>query len=272
MDDFLSNPAVQGGVAPFVAALVVTLLLQPLRLAGLSALAAFATCAYFVSGLQLTPLNAARKILLLSIAAPLLGALVDFAFKPTRAGAALLALAAGAAALWAFWPVLAQKSAREAWLLGATAALAIAFMVGFAQLQLAGDAVRVGSAALGLGLGTGIAAIFGATAMYGLYGIALGAGAGGFLLPQMIGGRKGFAGATFTLSAMLTAGLIGAGAMILAQLPWYALAVLAFVPVAARLPGPEKAPVWLQAVIFSFYAFVVAGLACFLAWPSPLQS
>lgn len=272
MDDFLSNPAVQGGVAPFVAALVVAFALQPLRLAGLSAIAAFATCAYFVSGLQFTPLTATRKILLLSIAAPLVGVLLDFAFKPTRTGAALLALAAAAGALWAFWPVLAQRSASEAWLLGGTAALALAFMVGFAQLQLAGDGVRAGSAALGLGLGTGIAAIFSATAMYGLYGIALGAGAGGFLLPQMIGGRKAFAGATFTLSAMLTGGLIGAGAMILAQLPWYTLAVLAFVPVAARLPGPEKAAVWLQAVIFSFYAFVVAGVACLLAWPSPLQS
>jgi len=143
MDDFLSNPAVQGGLAPFVAALVVALALQPLRLAGLSVVAAFATCAYFVSGFQLTPLTATRKILLLSIAAPLLGVLVDFAFKPTRVGAALLALGAGAAALWAFWPVLAQRSASEAWLLGGTAALALAFMVGFAQLQLAGDAAVI---------------------------------------------------------------------------------------------------------------------------------
>jgi hypothetical protein len=272
MDDLLSNPAVQGGVAPFVVALVVALALQPLRLAGLSIIAAFATCVYFVSGFQLTPLTATRKILLLCIAAPLIGVVLDFAFRPNRSGAALLALAAAAGALWAFWPVLAQRLASDAWLLGGTAALAVAFMVGFAQLQLAGDAVRAASAALGLGLGAGVAAIFSATALYGLYGIALGAGAGAFLLPQMIRGQKSFAGATFTLSAMLTGGLIGAGAMILAKLPWYSLAALAFVPVAARLPGPEKSPVWLQAVIFSLYAFVVAGLACLLAWPSPLQS
>jgi hypothetical protein len=87
----------------------------------------------------------------------------------------------------------------------------------------------------------------------------------------MIRGRQSFGGATFTLSAMLTGGLIGAGAMILAKLPWYSLAALALVPVAVRLPGPERAPLWLQAVIFSLYAFVVAGFACFLAWPSPLQ-
>lgn len=271
MGDFLANPAVQGGLAPFVAGLAVALALQPLRLGGLSVLAGFATCAYFVSGFQFTPLTATRKILLLSILAPLVGVVIDFAFRPTRTGALLLALAASAGALWAFWPILAQKSAPAAWLLGATASLSVAFMVGFGLLQLAGDGVRAGAAALGLGLGTGIAAILGATALYGLYGIALAAGAGGFLLPQMIRGGKAFAGATFTLGAMLTGGLVGAGAMILAELPWYSLAVLAFVPVAARLPAPERAPVWLQAVLFSLYGFVVAGAACFLAWPSPLQ-
>ena len=253
---------------PFLTALVVALALQPLRLAGIAVIAAFLISMYLVSGLQLTPLTATRKIVVLGIAAPLVGLLADFAFKPTRTGAVLIALAAGAAALWAFWPVLAQKPAAQAWLLGGTAAAALAFMVGFAQLQLAADPVRAGAAALGLGLGAGIAAIFSASASYGLYGIALGAGAGGFLLPQMVRGKAGFAGTTFTLTAMLLGGLVAAGAMILAQLPWYAVLVLALAPVAARLPGPAKAPVWLQAVLFSFYAFVVAAAACALAWPS----
>src|SRR5437870_3567704 len=102
MEEFFSNPAVQGGVAPFVAALVVALALGPLRLGGLAAAAAFLTAMYFVSGFQLTPLTATRKILLLAAAAPLVGALGDFAFRPTRLGAAVLALGAAAAALWVF--------------------------------------------------------------------------------------------------------------------------------------------------------------------------
>ncbi len=267
MEAWLGDPMVQGGVAPFLVALIVALLLQPLRLGGLAVLAAFLTTMYLVSGIQFAPLTATRKIVVLGIAAPLIGLLADFAFKPTRAGAALLAFFAGAGALWAFWPVLAQKPAAQAWLLGGSAALALAFMVGFAQLQLAADSIRAGAAALGLGLGAGIAAIIGASASYGLYGIALGAGALGFLLPQMTRGKKSFAGATFTLTSMLLGGLVAAGAMILASVPWYSLLVLALVPVAARLPGPEKAPVWLQAVLFSFYGFVIAGLACALAWP-----
>ena len=43
--------------------------------------------------------------------------------------------------------------------------------------------------------------------------------------------------------------------------------VLGLVPLAVRLPGPERAAVWLQAVVFSLYGFAVAGLACWLAWP-----
>lgn len=266
MDDFFNNPAVQGGVAPFVAGLVVALVLGRVRLAGLSVVAAFATAVFFVAGFTFTPLTATRKIILLAFAAPIVGMLADFAFKPTKLGAVVLALAGGAGALWAFWPVLAQKEAAQAWLLGGTAVASVAWLVGFSQMYLSDNGVRAGAAGLGLGLGTGVAAILGASASYGLYGIALGAGAGAFLLPQMITGKKTEAGATFMLTAALIAGLIAAGAMVLAELRWYSVLVLALVPVAATLPVPEKAPLWLQAVLVSLYAFVVAGAACALGW------
>ena len=268
MEAWLSDPMVQSSLAPFVVALIVAVALQPLRLGGLAMAAAFLTTVYFVSGLTFTPLTATRKIVVLGLAAPVVGILADFAFKPTRVGAALLALAAAAGALWAFWPVLAQKPPAEAWTLGASAAVALAFMVGFGQLFLSADAVRAGAAGLGAGLATGAAAIISASASYGQYGIALGAGAGAFLLPQMILGKKSAAGATFTLSAMLLAGLLAAGAMLLAKLPWYALLVLALVPAAARLPVPSLAPLWLQAVLLSLYCFAVGGLACYVAWPA----
>jgi hypothetical protein len=268
LEELLANPAVQAGVAPFLTAVIVAVALSPLRLGGLAAIAAFLVCIHFVTGIQLAPLNATRKILILAIAAAAIGPLLDFALKPTRIGVALLALAAAGGALWAFGPVVAQKPGTQAWLFGGSAAVALALMVGFSQAQLAGDGVRAGAAALAVGLGAGVAAIFSGSLTYGLYGIALAAGAGGFLLPQMIRGKKAIAGATFTLPAMVTGGLVAAGAMLLAQLPWYCVLILALVPVAVRLPGPEKAPVWLQAVVFSLYGFVIAGIACALAWPS----
>lgn len=267
MQEFLSNPAVQGGVAPFAVGLLVTLALMHFRLAGLAIVAGFLTCTYFVSGLQFAPLTAGRKIVLLAIAAPLVGVLVDFALKPGPTGVGLLVVAAAAGALWAFWPLLASKPAAEAWRAGATAALSTAFMAGFGQRALAKDAVRAGSAGLGLGLGVGIAAIFSASAALGLQGIAVAAASGAFLLVQMVRGKRIFAGGTFTFSAMLTAGLVSAAAMVLAELPWYAVAALAVVPIGARLPTPGTAPVWLQALLCSLYSFVIAGAACALAWP-----
>jgi len=267
MDELLSNPAVQAGAAPFLAGLIVAVALRPLKLGGLAVTAAFVTTVYFVAGFQFSPLTATRKMILIALIAPAVGILVDFAFKPTKLGAALIALAAGAAAWWAFGPVLAQRPASEAGLLLASAIVVTAFVVGFGQAALAADGVRAGAAALALGIGAGVASIFSASIAYGSYGMALGAGAGAFLLPQMITGTRSHAGATFVLPAMLAAALVGAGAMTLAKMPWHVLLVLGLVPLAVRLPGPERAPVWLQAVIFSLYGFAVAGLACWLAWP-----
>lgn len=268
MEEFLANPAVQGGVAPFLAALVVTLVLHGVRLGGLAVSAAFLTCMYLVSGLQLFPLTATRKLLLVGIAAPLVGIVAEVAFKSRRVRAAVLAAGGLACALWVFLPVLGRKPALEAWLTGAAMLVVVAVLAGWAQSRLASDGVRAGAGALAAGLGVGIAAIISASASYGLYGIALGAGAGGFLLPQMILGRRFFAGATFAFTAMLLTALIASGAAVLAQLPWYALLVLALAPMAACLPTPARAPVWLQAVLCSLYGFSVAAIACLLAWPS----
>src|SRR6267378_672803 len=218
MQEMLANPAVQGGLAPFVAALIVAALLAPIRLGGLAVVAAFATAVYFIAGFTFSPLTATRKIILLGFAAPLAGIVIDFALRPTRFEAGMLALAGA------------------------------------------------GAAGLALGAGTGAAAILGASLTYGLYGFAVAAGSGAFLLVQMIIGRKTHAGATLMLAATVVTMLLAAATMILAQLPWYAVLALAFVPVAASLPLRAGAPIWLQAVLLSFLGLVVAGIACALAW------
>jgi hypothetical protein len=126
--------------------------------------------------------------------------------------------------------------------------------------------VRAGAAALMLGLGAGVSAILGASALLGLYGIAIGAGAGAFLLVQMLTGRRIAAGATFTLSASLAAGLVAVAALVLAELPWSALVVLGLIPLAARLPASDRLPVWAQAFLVSAYGFAVAFAAFVLTW------
>lgn len=257
----------QGGVAPFVVALVAALALTPLRLGGIAVIAAFAVCMYLVSGIQFTPLTATRKLLLVALGAAAIGPVTDFGFRPTRMGSVALALAGGAAALWVFWPVIMQKGIQQAWLLAGVTGLSVAFATGTAHARLADDGLRAGASALALGLGAGAGAFLAASLSYALYGIALAAAAGGFLLPQMLRGRAAFAGATLTLPATIIGMLVACGAMLLAQLPWYSVIVLSFVPVAASLPGP-KGPAWLQATVYSLYGFVVAAGACLLAWPA----
>ena len=268
MNDLLNHPAVQGGLAPFVAALIVALVLGRARLAGLALVAAFCTTVYLVSGFAFEPLSATRKIVLLALAAPVIGILVDFAFKPTRLGSAILALAAGAASLWVFWPILQQKDLRIALSMGGGSALFVAWLVGFSQGFLSRHPIRAGAAGLGLGIGVGISAVLGASALYGMYGISLAAAAGAFLLPQVLGGRKYEAGATFMLPLALTGGLLAAATLILAQLPWYSLPALALIPLAARLPAPEKSALWIQAVTVSACTLAVAAAAIALTWQS----
>jgi hypothetical protein len=267
MQELLTNPVIQSSAAPFVVGLVAASILFPIRLAGLAAGAGFLAAVWLIGAFGLTPLTATRKIVVLAAAASVLGVLADMAFKPARATAPVLGALFAAASVWVFWSVLSQKPAAEAALLGGGV---FAFVLATIALtvSLHDQAVRAGSAGLFLGLGTGTAAVLGASALLGQYGLALGAACGAFLLLAMILGRRVVAGATFTLTASVAATLIAAGALILAKLPWISLAALALVPLAVRLPLPEKSPAWIQAIVASLYALVPAAGACALAWQS----
>ncbi len=267
MQDFLAHPAVQGGLAPFVAGLLVAALFAPIRLAGLAAIAGFATTVYLVGGFSFLPLTATRKIILVSLAAAAVGMFVDLAFKPTRAASPLLGLVFGAAAVWVFWSVLAQKPMNEMLVRGGGVALLVGWLVGFSH-ALRDRPVRAGASSLCLGLGVGIAAILAASASFGQYGMSVGAACGGFLLVQMIRGRPIEGGATLALSAGATLSLVAAGAMMLAELPWFALPALALVPLAALIPLPAKLPVWSEAILSSLLTGIPAAAACYLVWHS----
>jgi len=267
MEELLNHPAVQGGLAPFVAGLVVAALLAPLRLAGLAAAAGFALTVYLVGGMTFSPLTAARKIVLVGFVATGLGVFADLAFQPKRLAGLLLGVLFGAASCWVFWSVLVQKPLAEALLRGGGVAVLVAWLVAFNH-ELRERPVRAGAAGLMLGLGTGIAAILAASASFGQYGMAIGAACGGFLLVQMIRGGAIAAGTTLTLSVAATCALLAGGTLFLAQLPWFALPALALVPLAARIPLPAGLPVWGEAILASIFAGIPAVAACFLVWQS----
>ncbi len=264
MQDLLSHPAVQGGIAPFFAGLVAAGLLFAVRLAGLAAIIGFLVAVWLIGNFSLEPLTATRKLVVVGVAAAGAGLLADFAFKRTRVTNPALGVLLGAASLWVFWSVLGQKPLAAGLLYAAGTFAFVAWSVAFTMASQ-GDPVRAGAAGLGMGLGAGICALLAASALLGQYGLAIGSASGGFLFAAMIFGRRVAAGSSFALAASSVAALVAAGAMFLAQLPWYALAVLALVPVAARLPLPGTAT-WLQAMLASFYTLATAGAACFLAW------
>lgn len=267
MEELLNHPAVQGGVAPFIVGLVVAAALAPLRAGGLAAGAGFLTAVFLVSGFQFSPLTATRKLILLGMLAPVIGLVADLAFKPTRATGPALGAISGAASVWVFISVLQQKPASEAVLMGGGIALLTAWLV-VATYSLRDRPVRLGAAGVTLGVGVGVAAVLSASASLGQYGIALGAGAGGYLLIQMLLGRQLPGGAALALAVGLIGGLLAGAALLLAQLPLIALPVLALIPLAAHVPLPGKAPVWAQAILASVYAAIPAAAAWYLIWRS----
>ena len=265
LQTLLAHPAIQGGVAPFLVGALVAALGHPVRLARLAPAAGFLAGVYLVGTFAFEPLNATRKLVVLGAAAPLVGLIVDLAFRPGRSFGVALGAIFGVAALWVFWTVLAQRPIPQAVLHGTGIVLFVVLVVSL-TVALRADPVRAGAAGVGLGLGVGAGAILGASALLGQYGTALGAGAGGFVMMVMIFGRRVAAGAAFTLSASVTASLLAAGAVLLAEFPWYAALALASVPIVVRLPLPQRVHPAAQMLAASSYALAAVAAACVLAW------
>lgn len=261
----MAHPAVQAAVVPLLAGLAVAALLLPLRLSGLAAVAGFLAAVVLIGNFSFASLTATRKLVVVAAAAPLLGVVIDYAFKPTRLAGVVLGALFGAAALWVFWSVLAQRPFADGLRIGAGVAALVVWTIA-AALPLHGDPVRAGAAGVGLGVGAGIGAVLGASALIGQYGIAVGAASGGFLLLVMTLGRRVRAGASLVLSVSSAAALLACAAVLLAQLPWTAAAVLGLVPLAVRLPLPARMHAGIESVIAVFYALVPAAGCWALAW------
>ncbi len=150
----LEHPAVQGGVAPFVVALIVAVALGRTRYAWLAIVAGYATQVALSTGFSFTPLSASRKILLLCLLAPLVGMAVDALVERCAPGRLRLGVRRRLAAAWVFLSVLSQREGAQAWL-SALGIVAYAAAMVAALVSLRDDGLRTGAAALGLGLATG---------------------------------------------------------------------------------------------------------------------
>lgn len=266
MNELLSNPAIQSGIIPLIVAIVVALVLKRFKgyWAGLSFVIAYYLSVYLTVGFQLYPFTSTRKILIVGLVGVVLGLLVDAKkINKQYLYATLLAVAAGSA-LWVIWPLLLRQEGLMMFVMPASALAYVAWTtLGANQFRDRTD--RAAMLALALGLGTGISAILGASALVGQLGIAIGAIAGAILLLSLFKQNVKL-GSTFTLPAGLLSGLLGVGAVIYASLPWYSLIPLAAIPLTGFIQIPDnlnkiKSLFILAAVTLPFPVIAIA-----LAW------
>jgi hypothetical protein len=248
---------------PFIVALIVAELFQRMRLSGLAVIAGFAAMIFLASDFSVEPLTPARKILWLGLFSAAL-ALPLMLFN-TRWLRPLLSVAGGCAAVWVVLRILQQQEMMSMLLWGAGCALYVGWLV-FWFDGLNDASMRAGSAGMALGIGSGAAALFGASALLGQFGLALGAAAGAYLLIQMLTNSPLPCGRSYTLPLSLIAGLSGCLAVLTAELPWYALPVLAVIPVAAKIPLPAKQGLWIQSALLSIVTLACAAGAVYLTW------
>lgn len=266
LQELLNNPAVQAGLAPFLAALVTAELFQRPRLSGLAIIAGFAATVYLASDFNFYPLTASRKIVLSGLAGTILALLLGL--LRTRWFGSLLPVLGGAAAIWTAQRILQQQEPQLVLQWGAACAVYVAILVWGMDKLLDQEPLRAASAGTALGIGTGAAALVGASALLGQFGLAIGSAAAAHLLIQMFTNQTLSTGRVFTFPLALITGLTGCIAVLSARLPWYALIILAGIPLAARLvPLPGKS-IRTHSLQLLMLTFAIAGGAVYLTWRS----
>lgn len=267
MNDLLNNPAIQAGVAPFLVALVVAVLLCRTRLLGLAVGAAFIVVVALVLGFSFESLTASRKLVLVGIATIAVIAVLELLKVPAHGRLrGVLAVAAAVAAVWVLVRLLSQQPGEVAALWGVASMVFMMLMVESSITAGANDPVHSASAGLMLGLCAGALAFLGASASLAQVGIALGAGAGAALLIQMVINRRAPAGWTLALPVGVIGSLVGLLAVFSASLRWWCLLPMLAIPWATRLVPVSDRPLWITAVLTSLAAAIPLVLAVALAW------
>lgn len=266
MDELLANPAFQAAIAPFFAALVAGFLLKYAGWywAGLAVMLGFYASVSLVTGFELTPLTSTRKVVVLGMIAVAAGLLLDLFNLKRQYLLPLLASAGTAALLWVIWPPLMRMEGQSFWLYAAGGSAYVIWLM-LSLESLRSRALRADAAAMTLSLGTGIAALIGASALLGQLGSALAAALGAFLLLSVM--KKTLpVGFVMILPVTLLSGLIGMSGLVYAKLPWYSLPSLALIPLLARIPLPKRLPLWGQALALLAATAPAAMGAIYMAW------
>jgi len=265
LNEWASHPIAQSIIAPLIVALIASGLLNRLRLSGLAVIAGFCATVYLVADFNFEPLSAIKKIILSGPIAAAIGLLLDLTSNTWRFMRYLIVIACSNVVLWMLWPVLQQKEIQEATIYG-IGIVTYVTCVAILMDRLATKPARAGAAGMGLGIGIGISALFSASSLLGQLGLAIGVACSAYLLTQLMSGKPYFCGRTFTLPLSLLCGLIAPATMMLAQMSWYCLPVLAAIPLVAQVPLPRNWSLREQIIVLSILTLIIGTASILLAW------
>lgn len=266
MNNLLANPAVQSGIIPLIVALLAA---WGLRRAGwfwsgLGFAIAYYVSVHFATGLQFTPLTSTRKILMLGIVAVALGLVIDALKQKPRFLPIIIFIAGTASITWVIWPVVNREEGGAFWLMLLSSMLYAGWLTAATETQRS-NTDQGAMLALALGLGTGVSAMLGASALLGQLGIAIGAIAGAYLLLQLLKQDMKL-GSNFTLPVGLLNGLLGISAVVYASLPWYSLLPLAVLPAAAYIPVRGELSKFKKLILLALYTLPLTIIAIIITW------
>lgn len=266
------TPEIQSSLIPLVGAFILSLILVKVgeRWLGFAVMGGFLSTVVLTVGLNFQPLTSTRKIILCSLALPVLALLLDMVFKEKKPIQLIVLMTLlGLAAVWVTWPVLARQEGMDVWLIGGRVALYAAAIGGVVFWLVRGQSFRESGALMGLAIGTGVCALTAASALYAQLSFALAAATGGLLLVILLGKSSASSlGNAGLFSVVVPLALIGGASTVFAKLPPMALVFLFFSPVFATIPLNRFKNHWLQSAISTLLALVPAIPAVWLTWQS----
>jgi len=266
MNTLLSNPAIQSGIIPLIVAFVSAFLLKRFggSWPGLAFAIAYYISVYLAAGFQFYPFTSTRKILMLGIIAIVLGVVIDAGKFRLKNLFGIIFFLGAIATLWVIWPVLARQEGISFILMAIPSLIYVGWLTAGCH-QIRHRPEQSAMIALALGLGTGISAILGASALVGQLGIAIGAISGAFLLLHLVN-QKIQTGSTFMLPVGLLSGLLGIGAVIFASLPWYCLLPLVAIPLTSYIQLPGQLTKLKLLLLLAAFTLPFPIIAIVLTW------
>lgn len=260
----LERPEIQTGVAPFVVALVLGLVLKPAGGAGVGLAVGFYTTAYLINVLNFTPLTSTSKLLLIGGAAVIIGIFLDLYRGSRQQSFPIIFILATIAAGWLLWPLISRNELSEIWPSVLPGMLYLGWLAAWSD-GLRDRSIRATSAVWVLSFAVGAMAVIGAAASLGQLGIALGAAAGALCILSIILPNLR-TGSIFALSGLILAGCLSLAGVFYARIPWYSLLFLAAIPPLALIPLPQTLSRFTEAVLSAALLLPFGIAAVFITW------